>query len=159
MSIDNIHHDVIIEFDGDYSKLKEARVAEGFIQKELAEAIGFDDAVVISRIENGVFGLKSQSYTLLCLLMDIHPNYKLHQKRKYYGSVLIDAPAKGSEIKQFRKNIEHLTQPKMAKLLGLNDKQIISKYENDKKRPSIQTWTLWLLITNQHPYYEILPVS
>lgn len=49
-----------------------------------------------------------------------------------------------------------------AKLLGLSGRQIISDYEKGVKNgksfsPNKQTYTLWLLLTGQHPTFEIIP--
>lgn len=44
-----------------------------------------------------------------------------------------------------------MTQAQVAKLLGLSNRQLIGDYENGVKSPTAQTWTLWLLLTGQHP--------
>lgn len=87
--------------------------------------------------------------------MDEHPTYTLKRKLKNYGSVLVEPPNTGDEIKKVRMSAKPMTQQKMARLLGLSSNTIISKYENGAKKPSTHTWTLWLLIINQHPYFTL----
>lgn len=149
------HQNLIIDYHGDGSKLRDIRIANGFTQKKIAELLGFADATVISQLENDKFGLDSRCYTLFCLLMDEHPTYQLKRKLKNYGSVLIEPPTTGDEIKKMRMNAKPINQNNMATLLGLNGKTMISKYENGTRKPSAPTWTVWLLIINQHPYYTI----
>lgn len=145
--------DVIIDYDNNPEKFKKARIANGFGRTELAELLGLSDPTVISQLEHGVYGLDSRAYTLFCLLMDSHPTYTLHRKLTNHGSVLIEPPS-GKQIRKIRIGL-NMIQPSMAKLLGLTGKTHISKYENDAKKPSIHTWTMWLLITNLHPYFSI----
>ena len=48
-----------------------------------------------------------------------------------------------------------LSGSQFAELIGLSNRQLISDYENDRKTPNAQTWTLMLLATNQHPNFEL----
>ena len=48
-----------------------------------------------------------------------------------------------------------LSGSQFAELIGLSNRQLISDYENDRKTPSAQTWTLMLLATNQHTGFEL----
>ena len=48
-----------------------------------------------------------------------------------------------------------LSQGAFAELIGLSNRQLISDYENGKKLPNTQTWTLMLLATSQHPSFEL----
>lgn len=48
-----------------------------------------------------------------------------------------------------------LSGSQFAELIGLSNRQLISDYENDRKTPNAQTWTLMLLATNQHPGFEL----
>lgn len=154
MSFDiETNKNAIIDYDDNAEKFKKIRVANGFGRIELAELLGLSDPTVISHIEHNVYGLDSRVYTLFCLLMDCHPTHTLKRKLTNLGSILIEPPA-GEEIRKIRNGLG-ITQPKMAKLLGLTGKTHISKYENDAKKPSIHTWTMWLLIINQHPYFSM----
>lgn len=47
------------------------------------------------------------------------------------------------------------SQAEIAKLLGLTDAAIISKFENGKSDIDKRTYTMFLLITNNHPRYEM----
>ena len=48
-----------------------------------------------------------------------------------------------------------LSGSQFAELIGLSNRQLISDYENDRKTPNAQTWTLMLLATNQHPSFKL----
>ena len=48
-----------------------------------------------------------------------------------------------------------LSQSALAKLIGLSSQQLINDYENGKKSPNAQTWTLMLLATSQHLNFEL----
>lgn len=54
-----------------------------------------------------------------------------------------------ADIKALRKKAG-LTQTQMAQLLGLSSMQLISDYERGIKSPSDQTYSLMLLLTDQH---------
>lgn len=66
----------------------------------------------------------------------------------YWGATI--EPPTPEQIKALRKHTG-MTQPQVAKLLNLSNRQLIGDYENGVKSPSPQTWTLWLLLTDQHP--------
>lgn len=70
-------------------------------------------------------------------------------------------PPTSEQIAQLRKHTG-LSGDATANLLGLSGRQIISDYEKGIKNgkhfsPTKQTYTLWLLLTGQHPTLEILP--
>ena len=44
-----------------------------------------------------------------------------------------------------------MTKTDIADLIGVNGRQLIYAYEKGVKTPSPQTWTLWNLLTNNHP--------
>lgn len=78
---------------------------------------------------------------------------------KYPSVVWYDAiiePPTSEQIADLRHHTG-LSQNQMANLLGLTAQQAISEYERGKKTPNKQTWTLWLLLTGQHPTLEVLP--
>lgn len=155
-----IHQKVIVPFDGDVESFIERRKTKGFSQKEMAAALGFFDAAVIGHFETGAFGLDNRCYTLFLLITDGHPRYKLELKDgDNAGKLLINPPSDGKQIRATRINAHGMTQIKMAKLLGLNGKTIISKYENDRKSPSLANWTVFLLLSSQHPFYKITPIT
>lgn len=152
----NIHHHVIMEFDGDLERFVSTRKNQDMNQYQLSQALGYSERSTIGHFEAGSKGLDSRGYTLFCLLTNTHPSYILEQGEDD-GELLIKAPADGYSIRQTRLNANGMTQPKMAKLLGLSSKTLVSNYENNRKNPSIQNWTLFLLITDQHPHYLIKP--
>lgn len=152
-----VYRDVVIPFDGNLIKFIEARKNKGLSQKELADALGYVDRSTINQFELGSKGLDNRGYSLFCLITGIHPNYVLLQDKEI-GSLLISAPD-GESIREMRINANRMTQAKMAKLLGLSSKTLVSNYENNRKTPSIQNWTLFLLITSQHPHYSIKPCA
>lgn len=150
-----IYHHVIVDYDGDINNFIAQRKIKGLSQAQIAAALGYSNTSIIGHFEAGTKGIDSRSYTLFCLLTDTHPEYVLLQDNED-GELLITAPD-GYSVRQTRLNANRMTQPKMAKLLGLSSKTLVSNYENDRKNPSIQNWTLFLLITSQHPHYSIKP--
>lgn len=67
---------------------------------------------------------------------------------------LIQKKPTAEEVKALREKAG-LSQTAFAELIGLSNRQLISDYENDRKTPNAQTWTLMLLATNQHPSFEL----
>ena len=67
---------------------------------------------------------------------------------------LIQKKPTAEEVKALRL-IAGLSGSQFAELISLSNRQLISDYENDRKTPSAQTWTLMLLATNQHPNFEL----
>lgn len=153
-----IHQKVIEAFDGDIEQFVRHRKSCGLSQKDVATALGFYDASVISHFEAGDFGLDSRGHTLFLLITGKHPRYQLQEKIGFEGFELLTPAPSGRDIRRTRINANGMNQMKMAKLLELNGKTIISKYENGKKTPSIANWTVFLLLSSQHPYYEIRPI-
>ena len=150
----NIHHNVIVNFDGDVENFIAQRKSRGLSQSQVAQVLGYSNTSIIGHFEAGVKGLDSRGYTLFCLVTDTHPEYVLLQDNADHDLLLVTAPD-GEDIRQTRLNANRMTQPKMAKLLGLSSKTLVSNYENNRKNPSIQNWTIFLLITDQHPHYSL----
>ena len=50
-----------------------------------------------------------------------------------------------------------LSGAKTAEILGLSSRQYVSQLETGKYDISPQIWTLFLLITGEHPNYTITP--
>ena len=67
---------------------------------------------------------------------------------------LIQKKPTPEQVKALRLKVG-LSQGAFAELIGLSNRQLISDYENDRKTPNAQTWTLMLLATNQHPSFEL----
>ena len=72
----------------------------------------------------------------------------------WYDAII--APPTPEQITDLRRHT-NLNQSQTANLLALSSQQLISMYEQGKKSPSKQTYTLWLLLTGQHPTLEVLP--
>lgn len=68
--------------------------------------------------------------------------------------MLIQSKPKAEQVKALREKAG-LSQGALAELIGLSNRQLIGDYENGKKLPNAQTWTLMLLATNQHPNFEL----
>lgn len=66
---------------------------------------------------------------------------------------LIEPPS-AEEIRRVRVD-SGLTQGQLAKMVGLSGGIAISKYEQGKRRPSAQIWTMILLMLNQHPTLHV----
>jgi len=153
----NQEKQVIIKFDGDREAFKSLRKNFGSGNQEIiATALGWSDQNIVSRFENGEFSLDPRTFTLFSLITNSHPNYKLSQRQEFFGNLLIEPPSLGVDRQKARKKAG-LTGQKMADVLSLNSKTIISNYENNKQNPSLQCWTMFLLVTDQHPYYELQP--
>lgn len=67
---------------------------------------------------------------------------------------LIQKKPTAEQVKALREKAG-LSGSQFAELIGLSNRQLISDYENDRKTPNAQTWTLMLLATNQHPSFEL----
>ena len=65
------------------------------------------------------------------------------------------SPPSANELKELREHSE-LTQSGLAALLGLSNRQLVSDYERGLKHPNSQTYTLWLLLTGQHPTLQVV---
>lgn len=149
------HAHVIVGFDGDVDKFINMRKSKGMSQTNIADAIGYSSQTVISSLESGDKRLGDRAYTLFLLITDFHPTYVMTQKHIEYSELLIPAP-EGKEIRKTRMSADQMKQQEMAWLLGLSSKTLISSYENNRRTPSIQNWTMFLLIINQHPYYSLM---
>ena len=72
----------------------------------------------------------------------------------WYDAII--EPPMPEQIAELRKHTK-LNQSQTANLLGLSSQNLISRYENGDRSPNKQTYTLWLLLTGQHPTLEVLP--
>lgn len=76
----------------------------------------------------------------------------------WYDAII--EPPTPKQIAELRKHTG-LSGNATANLLGLSGRQIISDYEKGEKNgkkfsPNKQTWTLWLLLTGQHPTLNVV---
>lgn len=154
---------VVLKADRDnFTKLRKKHFPSDKILV-LAKAIGLNDLDMVGDIESGDMRLDDRTYSLFLLVCGEHPSYQLIDKKVISNSDLktplaIKPPATGEEIKQYRENANSMRQGKMAWLLGLSSKKYVSYYENKEKTgvsPSIQCWTLFLLITSQHSFFSL----
>lgn len=127
-------------------------------QEHVADILGLKNQQQISAMEVGIETINNRTYTLLMLLTDNHNTYDLFAKSEN-KPLLINAP-NFKQIKAFREGLREgkkkVTQGRMASLMKMGGKQAISKYERGERVPSIQAWSMWLLITNKHPNYKLL---
>lgn len=149
------HSQAIVGFDNDIDKFISMRKSKGMSQTNVADAIGYSSQTVIGSLECGTKGLSARAYTLFLLITDFHPTYVMTQKHVEYSELLIPAPD-GDGIRKTRMSADRMNQKEMAWLLGLGSKTLISNYENNRRKPSVQNWTMFLLIINQHPYYSLM---
>lgn len=63
--------------------------------------------------------------------------------------LLVPAPT-SKQVGESRR-LSGLTQTGMAELLGLSGQSRISEYESGKHAMPAALWSLWLLISDQHP--------
>lgn len=132
-------------------------------QAHTANILGLTDGVIISKFENGKAKIDKRTYSLFLLVSNNHPYYTMELKADAEDKTVVFEPPSGEGIKIMRE-YAGLSQGRLAFLLGMmsNEKpnrQLISRYEKGVQNPSAQTWTLFLLITGQHPNYEIFPKS
>lgn len=165
MKNSNIFKDIIVPFqDSELSVDDFIRYRKLIGEREIVSYIlGIKDNEVLSRFERGETMMLPSTITLFLLISGIHPVYELQEIDKCFmaKALLISAPVKNKLRKQKRHNVglmtgEKLSQGAMAELLGLTGKSLISKYENGERNPSIQTWTIFLLSTNQHPFFKLV---
>lgn len=77
-----------------------------------------------------------------------------------YENLLIEPPETPQEIRAIRSDLG-LTARQCAAMVQLNDDKFWLKYERDNedpsknRRPSKQTWTLFLLATGTHPFFKL----
>lgn len=164
MQSDSIFKNIIVSFQDSGLTLNSFIKYRKLIGKRdvVSYILGIKDSEVISRFERGETVMSPPTITLFLLLSDTHPRYELTTINQLFivKKLLIESPSTSKLRKQKRHNIElmtgeKLTQQGMADLLGLTGKSLISKYESGKKNPSVQIWTLFLLATNQHPFYKL----
>ncbi|MGP5057703.1 helix-turn-helix domain-containing protein [Psychrobacter celer] len=65
-------------------------------------------------------------------------------------------PPTPEQIAELRAHLG-LTQSQVAAVLDLTNRQLIGDYEKGRKSPNPQTWTLFLLLTGQHPTLKVNP--
>lgn len=70
-----------------------------------------------------------------------------------FENLLVDVPTP-EHIKDLRLDLG-LTAAQAAKLVGLTDGSLWTKYENGNRNPNKQTWTLFLIASGQHPSFRL----
>lgn len=132
-----------------------------FAQIDVARLLNLVDEHLISKFERNELKPDNRTYSFFLLATGNHPHYDLELKSKETDQLLIEPPS-ACEIREARENIEGLQQNQTSYLLGLHAK-VFGRYESssanrkNQRRPTAHTWTLFLLITNQHPYYKLIP--
>ena len=158
-------HVVIPSDNFNFKKFRQNRIREDgktFTQEDAAVMLHLADAQVISKFERNELRPDNRTYSLFLLATDNHPFYDLEHKSKKSDKLIIEPPTIPESIKSAREVIAGLQQNQISYLLGLHLK-VFGKYESskaspkNKRSPTAHTWTLFLLITNQHPYYKLSP--
>ncbi len=157
----------VVDYDSsifsNYRRLQDEKFGNTISQTELAKTLKLNDASIISRIERGEMGMDNRRFSVFLLITDNHPRYKLKLKEgvnKDAIDLILPTPS-ASDIKSARDNISGLSQRNLSLLVGLHHK-MINKYESSSatsknmRSPSPHTWTMMLLATKQHPYYELI---
>lgn len=131
-------------------------------QLDVANILNLTDDKIISKIERFIQGMDDRTFTVFVLATDNHAQYKLIQRKtKARNPRLILEPPTPAVIAQYRNNIEGLSSAMLSEALGLHS-GTVGKYESltadaaNRRSPSAHTWTLMLLVTNQHPNYKIV---
>lgn len=70
-----------------------------------------------------------------------------------FENLLIEVPSP-EHIKDLRLDLG-LTAAQAAKLTGLSDGALWTKYENGNRQPNKQTWTLFLIASGSHPNFKL----
>ncbi len=70
-----------------------------------------------------------------------------------FENFLIEAP-EPVLIKDLRIDLG-LTASQAAKLAGLSDGSLWTKYENGNRQPNKQTWTVFLMASGRHPSFKL----
>ena len=68
---------------------------------------------------------------------------------------IVQAPPHHEKIKALRKHTG-MSMRGSASLIGISGRKMIRGYERGERAPNDQTWTLWLLLTGQHPEVEVI---
>lgn len=134
-------------------------------QDEVATMLGLSDGQIVSKFERNGCNIDNRTYSLFSLVTNNHPLYNLQRKQvvandDIHSNLLIKPPVNPCDIKTARRAANGLIQRRASRLLGMSDK-IFGKYESNtaklthRRSPTVQTWTLFMLITNQHPYYQL----
>lgn len=157
----------IIDCDGstisEYRQSYYKKHGKIFSQTALASMLKLNDASVISRMERGEMGMDNRTFSVFLLLTDLHPYYKLKLKDPEHADkaeLFIPAPDSVDDIAAVRHKVEGLSQRNLSILLGLHE-NMINKYESssatskNRRTPSPHTWIMLLLVTKQHPFYEL----
>lgn len=133
-----------------------------FTQDDCAKMLNLTDKAVVSKFERNDSRIDDRTYSIFLLMTGNHPYYSLEPRSKNppeKSTLIINTPAPKT-IKAARMSISGLKQNQASKLLGLHPK-MYGKYESttasktNKRSPSPHAWTLFLLLTKQHPYYQL----
>jgi len=169
--------DVVISSDNyNFKKYRIAHKNEdgsNFTQVDCANMLDLSDDKVVSKFENNNSRIDDRTYSIFLLLVDKHPNYELELKSGVdpkVAKLVLDTPSP-EVIKAARESVAYepvgietpnsLKQNQISRLLGLHPK-MFGKYESitasdsNRRKPSAHTWTLFLLIIKQHPYYDLV---
>lgn len=172
-----IFGDVVVPSDNyNFKKYRIAHKNEdgsNFTQVDCANMLDLSDDKVVSKFENNNSRIDDRTYSIFLLLIDKHPNYALKLKsdiKPEDAKLVLDTPSP-EIIKAARESVSYepvayetpdsLKQNQISRLLGLHPK-MFGKYESttasdsNRRKPSPHTWTLFLLITKQHPYYDLV---
>ena len=129
-------------------------------QEYVSEVLDYGGQSIVSLIETGQMYLCPRAYTLLLLLANDHPTYKLKPKKEAKSVmdlvVNIDEEKKSSSYhilsikevaKADAKDIAHVLRCSVNTILG---------YENGTGSPSKRLLAMMLLIFKIHPYFELV---
>lgn len=141
-------------------------------QAKASKGLGYFGQTVISYIETGRTELDSRNYSLMLLLGKKHPNYDLKAKpeAKSFDDFIvkvIDKPKSKLTDRQLEKALSdvsyeliqartegNLTKDELAEILDCSE-ATIRNYENGLGLASNRFYTMFLLIFNKHPYFEL----
>lgn len=80
--------------------------------------------------------------------------FDLSEETGVLTNVVVESPS-GESLKDLRLTTG-ISQVETSRLLGLSSRQLISDYERGVKKPSDQVYTLWLLLSGEHPDLKVI---
>lgn len=155
----------------DLEDFKVARQKVG-LQSEVSSILGMYGQTILSNIERGVASLDSRNHSLVMLLAQMHPHYRLKAKdnaesidqfivsmfekdrAKMTKEEIDDSLSKFSYQLIEARAMNNLSKVRLAKLLRCSD-ATVRNYENCVGTASDRFYTVFLLMFDKHPYFTL----
>jgi DNA-binding transcriptional regulator YiaG len=119
----------------------------------ITQLLGLPYTELLQKLVNQKADIDPRTYTLLQLVTNQHPIFEIRAFKDFKQPLAIEPPTP-QHFKEVRQ-ATGIKQLQLSKLLRLN-RNTVKEYDKGEKRIPVTTWTLFLLATAQHPYYEII---